>query len=135
MSEKSERIGIKLNRLTVIALKEFKVCMYGDSNIPVPDSFLIEEAYKKISSKIDSIDWVAINDKDTIIPNVTNSDDPSTALRTTLAINIEILEDLKKLQNKMIESAGSRIFFSYVIKTIMFSAILECNDLLDNYLI
>lgn len=137
MSEKTERIGIKLNKLTVRALKEFRNHMYGTPDIPVSDSFLIEEAFRKIDkdNKISRIDWFALNDKNLFVPNVTNSNDESVALRTTLSIDIEIIAELRKLQNKLIELAGSRIFLSFVIKLVVLAAVLECHSLLDDYLI
>ena len=88
MSEKNERLGIKLNRESVIALKELKKIFYGDSEIPISDGFLIGEAFKKIEPVVNQKDWELLNDKKTSVPGITDNKDPQfESMRTTLTID------------------------------------------------
>lgn len=57
----NERLGIKLSRDSVLGLREVRRLYLGSSDIPVPDSYVIEVAYKQISNEIDIIDWVELN--------------------------------------------------------------------------
>jgi len=42
----NERLGIKLSRDSVLGLREVRRLYLGSSDIPVPDSYVIEVAYK-----------------------------------------------------------------------------------------
>lgn len=133
MENKIERLKIRLNRLTILAFKEFKKLKYGDSEIPVSDSYVVTEAYKMILPKIEKIQWNKINKA--IIPNVSdNTDFPVTSLPTTLSLESDILLGLRNLQRKMAEVAQSRIFFSFVVKVVMYAVILDFHGQLDKYL-
>lgn len=133
MENKIERLKIRLNRLTILAFKEFKRLKYGDSEIPVSDSYVVTEAYKTILPKIEKIQWNEINKA--IIPNVSdNNDFPVTSLPTTLSLESDILLGLRNLQRKMADVAQSRIFFSFVVKVVMYAAILDIHSQLDKYL-
>lgn len=133
MENKIERIKIRLNRLTVLSFKEFKKLKYGDSEIPVSDSYVVTEAYKMICPKIEKIRWGEIDKA--IIPNVSNNRDfPVTSLPTTLSLESDVSLGLRNLQRKMVEVAQSRVFFSFVVKVVMYAAILEFHGQLDKYL-
>lgn len=133
MENKVERIKIRLNRLTILAFKEFKRLKLGDSDIPVSDSYVVTEAYKLILPKVKYIKWDKVNKA--VVHNVTDDKEfPVTSLPTTLSLEPDILFGLKNLQQKMIKEAQSRIFFSFVIKVVMYAAILEIQGKLDDFI-
>ncbi|NKC60594.1 hypothetical protein HED34_11550 [Vagococcus fluvialis] len=136
MSEKNERLGIKLSRDSVIALQELKVLMYGTNEIPVSDSFIIGEAYKEILEEINDIDWLKLNDKKIKVPGVTdNNDSPLTSMRTTLALDKNVYDGMKDLQMDMVKKTNGRVFFSFVVKIVLFAAILSKKGMLKEYII
>ncbi|RUS49242.1 hypothetical protein QI30_19760 [Kurthia sp. 3B1D] len=135
MSEKNERLGIKLNRESVIALKELKKIFYGDSEIPISDGFLIGEAFKKIEPVVNQIDWELLNDKKTSVPGITDNKDPQfESMRTTLAIDKTVFQKMKMLQENLIKETRGRVFFSFVVKSVLFAAILQHNNDLENFI-
>ena len=135
MSKDTKRLGIKLNKDTVIAINELKEALYGTPDIPVSESYLIEEAYKKISPilKKRQLNWDTLN-KDGL-PNIdSNIYSKTTLLHTTLTLNLETYSSLLKIQSEMHEATGKRIFFSFVVKLILFAAIHELQGNLETYL-
>lgn len=136
MSEETKRLGIKLNRDTVVAFNEFKQKLYGSSEIPVSESFLLEEAYKKIAPVIKDkqIDWDSLNSDR--IPNINNEKYQNVALlHTTLTLNQDIYSSINNIQKEMHQVTGKRIFFSFIVKLVMFAAVLEQDGQLSSYLI
>src|SRR5699024_1697457 len=134
MSEKTERVKIRLNRLIILSLKEFKKLKFGDTELPIQDSYVVAEAYKTILPKLDKICWDKINK--VTIPNVTdNKELSSKPLPTTLTLEIDVLKGLREIQKGMVEKTKGRIFFSYVIKVVLYSAILDKLGELEKYTI
>ena len=84
----NERLGIKLSRDSVLGLREVRRLYLGSPDIPVPDSYVIEVAYKEISNEIDIIDWVELNNSKLKISEISESVDiDATSLRTTLTLD------------------------------------------------
>ena len=132
LSKDVERVKVRLNRITLLSLREYKRLKYGDEEIPLSDSYVVSDAYKLILDKIENIDWKKVNEAD--IPNISdNQDFPATSLPTTLSLDDEVLLGLRGIQNGLIEKTGGRVFFSYVIKIVLLASILEISDRLNNY--
>lgn len=132
MTQKNERIGMKLNRFTVIAFGEYKNEFYGSQEVPISDGYLVSSAYNYIKDDIPKIDWEKVNAAK--IPNVTDRTDEVTNLRTTITIDPVAYEGLRELQAKLVKEVKGRVFFSYVIKLVMYAALLKKNNLLEKYL-
>lgn len=132
MENNTERVKIRLNRLTILAIREFKKLKFGDPELPVSDSYIVTEAYKMILPKVSKIQWAKVNK--TPIPNVTDNTETSitSSLPTTFTLELDVLEGLRKIQSEMVKKTQSRVFFSYVIKVVLYSAILEIKGELDN---
>lgn len=130
MSKEIERIKIRLNRVTILSIREFKRLKYGDMDIPISDSYVISEAYRLIIDKIEKIDWEKVNKFN--VSNVSDDTDfPTTSLPTTLSLDEGVLLGLRNIQQKLIEEAKGRIFFSFVVKIVLLAGILEINGQLE----
>lgn len=110
----NERLGIKLSRDSVLGLREVRRLYLGSSDIPVPDSYVIEVAYKQISNEIDIIDWVELNKSKIKISEISESVDiDATSLRTTLTLDTLVYEGMRDIQLKLREFTKGRVFFSF----------------------
>ncbi|CCP29724.1 Uncharacterised protein [Streptococcus pneumoniae] len=130
----NERLGIKLSRDSVLGLREVRRLYLGSSDIPVPDSYVIEVAYKQISNEIDIIDWVELNKSKIKISEISESVDiDATSLRTTLTLDTLVYEGMRDIQLKLRELTKGRVFFSFVVKLVLFASILKKKDLLEKF--
>lgn len=130
----NERLGIKLSRDSVLGLREVRRLYLGSSDIPVPDSYVIEVAYKEISNEIDIIDWVELNKSKIKISEISESVDiDATSLRTTLTLDTLVYEGMRDIQLKLRELTKGRVFFSFVVKLVLFASILKKKDLLEKF--
>lgn len=135
MTTEKERLGIKLSRDSVLGLRELKSLLYGSVELPLSDSFIIAEAYKEISDKCKLINWLKLNDKKVKIPGVFDNNDSSiSSIRTTLALDRNVYEGMQQIQQDMINETNGRVFFSFVVKLVLFAAILSKKDALEEYL-
>ncbi|HFI0710649.1 TPA: hypothetical protein ACGO4R_001868 [Streptococcus suis] len=131
MDEKNTRIRMRFNAQINKAIQEFKLVNFGNKDMPVPDSFILTEAYKKIKSKIELIDWEKISEVN--LSTLSQNNDNYTPVNTTLSLDQDTLSGYKELQNKLHSIANSRIFLSYVVKLVLFSAVLESKGELNKY--
>lgn len=130
----NERLGVKLSRDSVLGLREVRRLYLGSSDIPVPDSYVIEVAYKQISNEIDIIDWVELNKSKIKISEISESVDiDATSLRTTLTLDTLVYEGMRDIQLKLRELTKGRVFFSFVVKLVLFASILKKKDLLEKF--
>ncbi|MDA2407151.1 hypothetical protein CN681_12895 [Bacillus toyonensis] len=119
------RVKIKLSRHTVIAFQEFKKLLYGDPDMKVTNGYVLGAAFKSLESSLSSINWEEIDKSP--IPNVTDNNDKSiVGVDTTLNIESSILKGIEKLQKDFLNIfKAKRIHKSYVVKLIMYAAILQ----------
>ncbi|HEV6677938.1 TPA: hypothetical protein VZG10_000947 [Streptococcus pneumoniae] len=130
----NERLGIKLSRDSVLGLREVRRLYLGSSDIPVPDGYVIEVAYKQISNDIDIIDWVELNKSKIKISEISESVDiDATSLRTTLTLDTLVYEGMRDIQLKLRELTKGRVFFSFVVKLVLFASILKKKGLLEKF--
>ena len=130
----NERLGIKLSRDSVLGLKEVSRLYLGSPDIPVPDSYLIEVAYKEILNDIDNIDWLELNNSKLKISDISESVDMNaTSLRTTLTLDTLVYAGMRDIQLKLRELTKGRVFFSFVVKLVLFAFILKKKDLLEKF--
>lgn len=130
----NERLGIKLSRDSVLGLREVRRLYLGSPDIPVPDSYVIEVAYKEISNEIDIIDWVELNNSKLKISEISESVDiDATSLRTTLTLDTLVYEGMRDIQLKLRELTKGRVFFSFVVKLVLFASILKKKGLLEKF--
>lgn len=130
----NERLGIKLSRDSVLGLREVRRLYLGSSDIPVPDSYVIEVAYKEILNEIDIIDWVELNNSKIKISEISESVDMNaTSLRTTLTLDTLVYAGMRDIQLKLRELTKGRVFFSFVVKLVLFASILKKKGLLEKF--
>ncbi|CZD73875.1 hypothetical protein RLE18_08630 [Streptococcus pneumoniae] len=130
----NERLGIKLSRDSVLGLREVRRLYLGSSDIPVPDGYVIKVAYKQISNEIDIIDWVELNKSKIKISEISESVDiDATSLRTTLTLDTLVYEGMRDIQLKLRELTKGRVFFSFVVKLVLFASILKKKGLLEKF--
>ena len=130
----NERLGIKLSRDSVLGLKEVRRLYLGSPDIPVPDSYLIEVAYKEILNDIDNIDWLELNNSKLKISDISESVDMNaTSLRTTLTLDTLVYAGMRDIQLKLRELTKGRVFFSFVVKLVLFAFILKKKYLLEKF--
>lgn len=130
----NERLGIKLSRDSVLGLKEVRRLYLGSPDIPVPDSYVIEVAYKEILNDIDNIDWLELNNSKLKISDISESVDMNaTSLRTTLTLDTLVYAGMRDIQLKLRELTKGRVFFSFVVKLVLFASILKKKNLLENF--
>ncbi|HEU3227117.1 TPA: hypothetical protein ACH0NT_001486 [Streptococcus pneumoniae] len=130
----NERLGIKLSRDSVLGLREVRRLYLGSSDIPVSDGYVIEVAYKQISNEIDIIDWVELNKSKIKISEISESVDiDATSLRTTLTLDTLVYEGMRDIQLKLREFTKGRVFFSFVVKLVLFASILKKKGLLEKF--
>ncbi|HGQ0133277.1 TPA: hypothetical protein ACLYW9_000056 [Streptococcus pneumoniae] len=130
----NERLGIKLSRDSVLGLREVRRLYLGSPDIPVSDSYVIEVAYKEISNDIDIIDWVELNNSKLKISEISESVDiDATSLRTTLTLDTLVYEGMRDIQLKLRELTKGRVFFSFIVKLVLFASILKKKDLLEKF--
>lgn len=122
------RVKIKLSRHTVIAFQEYKKLIYGDPDIKVTSGYVLGAAFKSLESSLSSIKWDEIDKSP--IPNVSDNNDKSiVGVDTTLNIESSILKGIEKLQKDFLNIFKTkRIHKSYVVKLIMYAAILQHNS-------
>ncbi|MED3629507.1 hypothetical protein P5643_01225 [Bacillus subtilis] len=122
------RLQMKLSRPAVLSFNEFKRIVYGDPNIKVTNGYVLGAAYNTLIPKLSTIDWKQVDKKH--IENVTNSNDKSiSGVHTTLNIESSILNGIEKIQKDFLEIFNTkRIHKSFVVKLVMFAAILERNN-------
>ena len=130
----NERLGIKLSRDSVLGLKEVRRLYLGSPDIPVPDSYVIEVAYKEILNDIDNIDWLELNNSKLKISDISESVDMNaTSLRTTLTLDTLVYAGMRDIQLKLRELTKGRVFFSFVVKLVLFASILKKKGLLEKF--
>ncbi|HGK9433597.1 TPA: hypothetical protein ACJ84X_001843 [Streptococcus pneumoniae] len=130
----NERLGIKLSRDSVLGLREVRRLYLGSPDIPVPDSYVIEVAYKEILNDIDNIDWLELNKSKLKISDISESVDiDATSLRTTLTLDTLVYEGMRDIQLKLREFTKGRVFFSFVVKLVLFASILKKKGLLEKF--
>ncbi|HEU0714626.1 TPA: hypothetical protein ACLYZO_000374 [Streptococcus pneumoniae] len=130
----NERLGIKLSRDSVLGLREVRRLYLGSSDIPVSDGYVIEVAYKQISNEIDIIDWVELNKSKIKISEISESVDiDATSLRTTLTLDTLVYEGMRDIQLRLRELTKGRVFFSFVVKLVLFASILKKKGLLEKF--
>ena len=123
-----------LSRDSVLGLREVRRLYLGSSDIPVPDSYVIEVAYKEISNEIDIIDWVELNNSKIKISEISESVDMNaTSLRTTLTLDTLVYAGMRDIQLKLRELTKGRVFFSFVVKLVLFASILKKKGLLEKF--
>ena len=134
LMKNNERLGIKLSRDSVLGLKEVRRIFLGSAEIPVSDSYAIELAYKEISNEIDIIDWVELNNSKLKISEISESVDiDATSLRTTLTLDTLVYEGMRDIQLKLRELTKGRVFFSFIVKLVLFASILKKKGLLEKF--
>lgn len=134
LMKNNERLGIKLSRDSVLGLKEVRRIFLGSAEIPVSDSYAIELAYKEILNDIDIIDWVELNNSKLKISDISESVDiNATSLRTTLTLDTLVYEGMRDIQLKLRELTNGRVFFSFVVKLVLFASILKKKNLLEKF--
>lgn len=130
----NERLGIKLSRDSVLGLREVRRLYLGSSDIPVSDGYVIEVAYKQISNEIDIIDWVELNKSKIKISEISESVDiDAISLRTTLTLDTLVYEGMRDIQLRLRELTKGRVFFSFVVKLVLFASILKKKGLLEKF--
>lgn len=121
---------MRLSRPTVVAIQEYKQIKFADPKAKITNGYLVGMAYKAIQNDLDRIDWKAINSMG--ISNVTiNYDDNSISdLQTALNLEEAVLNGIENLQNKFMNNVfqTKRMFKPFVIKLILFAAILKEKD-------
>ena len=124
------RITAYFGRQTVLARQEYKRIKFGDKNIRVLEGFVIGLAYKEILPRLKDIDWREIANTD--IPNVTSNDDEKiVGVQTTLNLEQTVLTGIESLRKTFVSIFGTKkIYRPYVMKLILFAAILEANGTL-----
>ena len=124
------RIQMRLSRPTVVAIQEYKQIKFADPKAKITNGYLVGMAYKAIQNDLNRIDWKAINSMG--ISNVTiNYDDNSISdLQTALNLEEAVLNGIENLQNKFMNNVfqTKRMFKPFVIKLILFAAILKEKD-------
>ncbi|VQK56085.1 Uncharacterised protein [Streptococcus pneumoniae] len=128
----NERLGIKLSRDSVLGLREVRRLYLGSPDIPVSDGYLIKVAYKEILNDIDNIDWLELNNSKLKISDISESVDMNaTSLRTTLTLDMLVYSGMRDIQLRLRELTKGRVFFSFVVKLVLFAAILKKKGLLE----
>ncbi|MEK3873283.1 MULTISPECIES: hypothetical protein [Paenibacillus] len=124
------RIQMRLSRPTVVAMQEYKRIKFADPEAKVTNGYLIGMALKSIKNELPQIDWIQINS--VAIPNVTENNDKSLdSLQTALNIEAAILQDIEELQRIFMDVFKTKKMFKpFVIKLILFAAILKENNAL-----
>ncbi|MEH7463711.1 hypothetical protein V7166_16945 [Bacillus thuringiensis] len=119
------RVPMKLNRITVLALNKFKQIKYDDPDINVTTGHVLSVAYELIEPSIQEIDWKMVNKMN--IPNVTNNNDESIMkVNTTLNLAESVVKGIEALQQHFREVYDTdRVFKTFVVKLILFAAILQ----------
>ncbi|MEK4730630.1 hypothetical protein [Paenibacillus sp. FSL L8-0641] len=124
------RIQMRLSRPAVVAMQEYKKIKFADPDAKVTNGYLIGMAFKSIKHELTQIDWIKTNS--ITIPNVTeNNDESLDSLQTALNIEASILQDIEELQRDfMIVFGTKKMFKPFVIKLILFAAILKEQNIL-----
>ncbi|MBK5490915.1 hypothetical protein JFT95_26545 [Bacillus sp. TH17] len=119
------RVPMKLNRITVLALNKFKQIKYDDPDINVTTGHVLSVAYELIEPSIQEIDWKTVNKMN--IPNVTNNNDESIMkVNTTLNLAESVVKGIEALQQHFRKVYDTdRVFKTFVVKLILFAAILQ----------
>lgn len=120
---------MKLGRPAVVAISRYKELKFQDPNARVSTGYLVGAAYKEIQEDIPNIDWVKLNSA--FIPGVTGNDESIGPLQTALTMDAGVLERIEELQRDLMAEFGTkRMFKPFVIKLILFAAILKENNTL-----
>lgn len=128
MSGQMKRVPMKLNRITVLALNEYKRIKYLDMDMGVTNGDVLSSAYNSIASNMIEIDWKIVNK--TFIPNVSdNKDMEITNVNTTFTVEETVVKGIEKMQDYFKEHfETSRVYKTFVVKLILFAAILKFNE-------
>ena len=119
---------MKLNRITVLAFNEFKRIKYEGQDITVTNGHVLTSAYELLIPKLNNIHWKKVNKTD--IPNVSdNKDNTVGQVNTTLNIKETVSDGILDLQISFKDVFETdRVFKTFVVKLILFAAILELHD-------
>ncbi|OEH81139.1 hypothetical protein BCR26_17410 [Enterococcus rivorum] len=122
------RIQMKLSRDAMLAIQEIKNLEFSDPNITITNGYVVGVAYNRIKNK--QVDWNKVATSN--IPGVSNN--PSSdikSVKTTLNLEQNILDGIKEIQNSFFSIFNlKRVHKAYVVKMILFAAILDYNNLL-----
>ncbi|WP_128167137.1 hypothetical protein [Sporolactobacillus terrae] len=118
---------MKLSRITVLAFHEFRRIKYEGEELKPSNGYVLNSAYEMLLPKLNVIDWQAVNKK--YIPNVSDNKDVTiTKISTTLNMKESISQGIDDLQNLFKRDFDTdRVFKSFVVKLILFAAILDLN--------
>lgn len=123
------RIQMKLSRITILAIQEYKMLRFNDLQAKVTNGYLVGMAWKAIESNLSEIDWTIVNSA--TVPNVTDVNGNKkqvTGEQTTLNIETTVLDGIEKLQRDFIDVFGTKkIYKPFVIKCVLLAAILKEN--------
>lgn len=121
------RIQMKLSRVTIIAMEEYKRLKFKGVNTRIMQGYLVGMAYKSIHSRLSEIDWPSINNA--IVPNVTDAKGNEKEVlgqQTALNLEAEVLEGIEALQAEFMTVFGTKKMYKpFVIKCILLAAILQ----------
>ncbi|MBP2100734.1 hypothetical protein [Enterococcus rivorum] len=119
---------MKLSRDAMLAIQEIKNLEFSDPNITITNGYVVGVAYNRIKNK--QVDWNKVATSN--IPGVSNN--PSSdikSVKTTLNLEQNILDGIKEIQNSFFSIFNlKRVHKAYVVKMILFAAILDYNNLL-----
>lgn len=117
------RIKARLGRDSLIALDEVKKTFSAEGNKKVPNGFVIEKAWHRISDRKEKIDWIKVGLSK--IPIILNNTENISGVQTTFNIEDNILDDIKDFQYWLAQENRQIYYFPYIIKIILFANLLD----------
>ncbi|MGB7459703.1 MAG: hypothetical protein WA887_02375 [Carnobacterium jeotgali] len=125
------RVSVRIGKDTVLALKELEKILPRSSDEKMTNGDILTYSWKLISTEVDSIDWLKVADLD--IFSIVTSQEDVTGVNTTMNIDDDVEASLNDFKFSLTREFGQFIYFPYVVKLVLFGAILIKRNKLSEY--
>ncbi|MBM7545035.1 hypothetical protein JOC59_001777 [Weissella beninensis] len=121
------RTRMRLSAESVLAIKELKRVLFGDTEAPVTVGYMIGRAYKIIEPKLDSFEneWLELSDIK--VKDITGASEVLEGADTTVNLEKKVYEGISKLQIKFVSifKGSKRVYRTFVVKLVLLAALQE----------
>lgn len=120
------RIAMALSNTTILAIKQYKYIKFN--NVNVTYGYLVTKAYQQLESKIDIIDFEAVNlSEDVFLRSIdVNCDFDNIRKKTTLNLEATTVQSLEYLRDKFKTIfCTKRLYLPFVLKLLFLAVLLD----------
>lgn len=127
------RVKVRIGKDTVVAFKEVERILQDELKTKLTNGDLLSHSWERISSKVNYINWLELAKVD-IYKIINDYSNTIVGVQTTLTIEEKTLNSIKEFQFSLAKEFGQLVYFPFVVKLILFAAILDDYRVLEQYM-